>query len=98
MLDCFPESGTKNVPKYECLHEARKTVQFSIASPIFVVFFAYLSSNRSTSFALKPFYDQSEIWVHFIPGWSSQNQWLSRLKLVLMETRLNCYQFKLRHM
>ena len=27
MPDRFPESGTKNAPEYECLHEAWKTAQ-----------------------------------------------------------------------
>ena len=27
MPDCFPESGTKNAPDYECLHEAWKASQ-----------------------------------------------------------------------
>ena len=34
-----------------------------IMSTIFVVFFAYLPSNRSNSFALKPSYYQSEVFV-----------------------------------
>ena len=37
-----------------------------ITSTIFVVFFAYLPSNRSTSFVLKPSYYLSEVWEHFI--------------------------------
>ena len=37
-----------------------------ITSVIFVVFFAYLPSNRPTSFALKPSYYQSESWERFV--------------------------------
>ena len=48
------------------------TVSFQnnfITSTIFVVFFAYLPSNRSTSFALNPSYYQSKVWEHFL--WDS---------------------------
>ena len=37
-----------------------------IMSTIFVVFFAYLLSNRSTSFALKPTYYQNEISERYV--------------------------------
>ena len=37
-----------------------------ITSTIFVVFFAYLLSNRSTSFALKPTYYQNEVSERYI--------------------------------
>ena len=60
MLDRFPESGTENIPEYESLHKAWKHIT------IFVIFFAYLPSNRSTSFALKRSYYQSEVWVRFV--------------------------------
>ena len=39
---------------------------YFITSTIFVVFFAYLPSNRSTSFALKPSYCQSEVLERFL--------------------------------
>ena len=37
-----------------------------ITSTIFIVFFACLPSNRSTSFALKPSYYPSEVWERFV--------------------------------
>ena len=58
MPDHFPESGTKNAPEYECLHDAWNIF---ITLTIFVAYFAYLPSNRSTSFALKPSCYQSEV-------------------------------------
>ena len=37
-----------------------------ITSTIFIVFFACLPSNQSTSFTLKPSYYPSEVWEHFV--------------------------------
>ena len=77
--DRFPESGTKNTPEYECLHKAWKSAHCNtilcqnnfITSTIFGVFFAYLPSNRSASFALKPSYYQSEVWEHFLSDYDA---------------------------
>ena len=73
MPDRFPESVTKNAPEYECLRKSEKQPRDTIScqnnfitSNIFVVFFSYLPSNRSTSFALKPSYYQSEVWERFL--------------------------------
>ena len=73
MLDRFLESGTKNAPEYECLHEAWKQPSDTISCEnnfitlgIFVACFAYLPSNGSTSFALKPSYYQREVWERFV--------------------------------
>ena len=74
MPDRFPESGTKktlrsmsvymNPGKQPCDTVSCQT-NF-ITSTIYVVFFAYLPRNRSTSFALKPSYHQSEILERFV--------------------------------
>ena len=37
-----------------------------ITSAIFIVFFPYLPSNRSTSFALRPSCYQSDVWERFV--------------------------------
>ena len=42
-----------------------------ITSTIFVVFLAYLPSNRSTSFALKPFCYQSKVWERFVTDYDA---------------------------
>ena len=49
-------------------------------STVFVVFFAYLASNRSTSFALKPSYYQRGVWERFV-----LDQSLVSMKLLISE-------------
>ena len=73
MLDRFPEFGTKTLRSMSVNTKPRKQPSDTIScqnnyitSTIFVVFFAYLLSNLSTSFALKPSYYQSEVWERFI--------------------------------
>ena len=45
----------------------------SITSTIFVVFFAYLPSNRSTLSVLKSSYYESEVWEHFVLDYDVYN-------------------------
>ena len=62
MPDHCPESGTENACEYECLYGQNNF----ITSTIFVVFFAYLSSNTSTSFALKAILLSRRGWERFV--------------------------------
>ena len=78
MPDRFPEFGTENALSMSVYTKPGKqpgnTVSFQnnfITSTIFVVFFAYLPSNRSTSFALKRSYYQSEVWECFVSDYDA---------------------------
>ena len=42
MLDRFPESGTKNAPEYECLHDALKTAQWQYFVPKYIHYVYYI--------------------------------------------------------
>ena len=67
MLDRFPESGTNMRVYTKPGKQPSDTISCQnnfIISTTFVVLFAYLPSNRSTSFALKASCYQSEVWEH----------------------------------
>ena len=73
MPDCFPESDTKTLRSMSVYTKSGKLPIDTIScqnnftmSTIFIVFFAYLLINRSTSFALKPSYYQCRIWECFV--------------------------------
>ena len=68
MPDRFPDSGTKTLRSMSVYTMPGKQPSDTISCQnnfitftIFVVYFAYLPSNRSTSFALKPSCYQSEV-------------------------------------
>ena len=78
MPDRFPESGIENARSMSVYTKPEKQPSDTIScqdnfitSSIFVVFFAYLPSNRSTSFALKQSYYQSEVWERFVSDYDA---------------------------
>ena len=52
-----------------------------ITSTIFIVFFACLPSNRSTSFAFKPSYYPSEVWERFVSDYDVYT-WYKTVRVV----------------